>query len=199
MNDKKHVIVIHGGEAWNTQEEYMNYLRDYEFTQEKFDKLTSKRWKDHLQADLGDDFFVIKPKMPNYQNAKYDEWEIWFSKIVPYIKNDAVFVGHSLGANFLAKYLAENDMDISISQLHLVAGCYGWVGGFELSGSLEGVSDTCHDVFIYHSHDDPVVDFSDAKKYQKALPKAVLIDFDDQHHFISERFPEIVQNIKKVL
>ncbi len=197
MNVKKHVVVIGGGEAWNTKKEYLTYLHNYTFTQEKFDKMVIVRWKQNLQKDLGDRFCVITPHMPNPRDAKYTEWDIWFSKILPYITDDAVFIGHSLGANFLAKYLAENTLTISLAQLHLVAGCFGCAGGFTLSQNLQKVEDVCKEIYIYHSHDDNCVDFADAQKYKKSLPKAELITFEDRGHFRQTHFPEIVDNIKK--
>ncbi len=195
--DKKQIIVIHGGEAWDTYEEYIEYLENYDFTREKFDKMTSLGWKDNLQKDLGSDFQVVKPKMPCGRNAKYHEWEIWFKKLFPYVNDNVVLVGHSLGANFLAKYLSENTLPVSIDQLHLIAGCYGWSGGFQLPSSLENITEQCNQIYIYHSTDDFVVDFADAKKYKKVLPSARLVQFEDRNHFLQEEFPEIIENIKK--
>lgn len=190
-------MVINGGDAWNTNDEYENFLKKYVFTQEKFNKLMSKRWKDHLQTDLGDDFMIVRPDMPCAKNAKYTEWKIWIEKIIPFLQNDIIFIGHSLGANFLAKYLAENTVPCDVAQVHLVAGCYGSRGGFILSGSLENIQKQCANIFIYHSTDDPIVPYSDALKYQKALPQAQLISFSDRGHFLQDNFPEILEKIKK--
>lgn len=199
MNKKKHVIVIHGGEVWNTHQEYIEHLISYDFTREKFEKVTTQRWKDRLQSVLGKQFLVVKPEMPCSRNAKYDEWVIWFEKVIPYIEDDCVLVGHSLGANFLAKYLALHDFPVSIAQLHLVAGCFGIVGGFDLPESLKKIERSVHTVYIYHSHDDPVVEFADALKYSEALPDAQLIAFSENGHFIQEEFPELVDNVRKSL
>lgn len=194
---KKQIVVVYGGDAWNSYEEYFEYLKNYELTQEKFDKTMSRRWKDRLQESLGDDFTVVKLKMPCSRNAKYEEWAIWFTKILPYIEKDAVLLGHSLGASFLAKFLSENTLPASFAQLYLVSGCFGCGGGFELSEDLGMIEKQVREVYIYHSHDDPVVDFADAMKYKEALPSAELVEFDDRHHFIGEEFPEIVAKIKE--
>lgn len=194
---KKYVIVINGGDTWNTNSEYINYLKRYDFTQDKFDKLMSKRWKDHLQNDLGDEFMVVRPDMPCARNAKYIEWKIWFEKMLPYFKNNIILVGHSLGANFLAKYLAKNIIPCNVAQVHLVAGCYGSGGGFELPDSLSGIQNQCAHIFIYHSTDDPIVPYGDALKYKSVLPQAKLISFADRGHFLQDNFPEIVENVKK--
>ncbi len=197
MNNKKQVVVIHGGDAWDTYEEYIEYLKSYDFTEDKFNKITSRRWKDTLQENLGNSFEIIKPDMPSARNAKYNEWSIWFEKLFPYLTDNIVLIGHSLGANFLAKYLAENIINKSIEQVHLVAGCYGTKGGFELLDDLSQIEGQCDDVYIYHSTDDYVVGFADGEKYKKALPGAKFVQFDDRNHFLQEKFPEIVNNIKK--
>lgn len=199
MSKKRQVVVIHGGEIWNTHEEYIEYLTNYDLTREKFEKMTTQRWKDRLQENLGDAYFVVQPQMPCSRNAKYDEWAIWFEKLVPYTENGCVLIGHSLGANFLAKYLALHDLPVHVSQLHLVAGCFGAAGGFVLPKSLEKITHTVDKTYIYHSQDDPVVDFVDAQKYKKALPYAELIIFSENGHFSQEEFPEIIDKVKEIL
>ncbi len=197
MNDsKKQIVVIHGGEAWDTYEEYIEYLKNYEFTEDKFKKITSKRWKENLQDELGENFQVIKPNMPSERNAKYDEWVIWFEKLYPYLNEGIILVGHSLGATFLAKYVSENILSVSIDQLHLVAGAICVKGGFDFAKSLEKIEKQCKNIFIYHSTDDFVVDFSEGLKYKEMLPSAEFVQFEDRNHFLQEDFPEIIKNIK---
>ena len=94
---KKQVIVIHGGDAFNTYKEYLAFLKNYEFN---FEKLKIKGWKDALSEKLGKNFEVVLPKMPNSMNAKYSEWKIMFDKLLPFLENNLVLVGHSLGGIF---------------------------------------------------------------------------------------------------
>jgi len=191
--NKKQVITIHGGEAWNSYEEYIEFLKqkDYNPYEQKTDS-----WRKKLGDELGDKYDVISPLMPCGWNAKYLEWAIWFEKLFPYLQEGVILVGHSLGANFLAKYLLENKLPVSIEQLHLVAGCFGAGGGFELFDDLSNVEAQCGEIYIYHSKDDFVVDFNDGKKYAKALPTAYFMEFEDRNHFLQEEFPELVDKIK---
>jgi predicted alpha/beta hydrolase family esterase len=190
---KKQIIVIGGGETWNTYEDYINYLKNKEYN--PYD-VYDGGWKQTMQEYLGDKYDVLYIKMPSRSNAKYIEWKIWFEKLFPYFEDKVILVGHSLGANFLAKYLAENLIDVTIVQLHLVAGCFDVTGGFNLPESLNKVEEQCKDVFIYHSKDDCIVNFEDGQKYAKALPSAKFIKFENRNHFLQSEFPEIVQNIK---
>jgi predicted alpha/beta hydrolase family esterase len=134
--------------------------------------------------------------MPSGRNAKYNEWSIWFEKLFPYLNEEIILIGHSLGATFLIKYISENILPIHINQIHLVAGAICIKGGFGYNDSLDKIEKQCNNIFIYHSIDDPVVDFEDALKYQKMLTNAKFEQFEDRGHFLQEKFPEIVGNIK---
>lgn len=194
---KRQVIFIHGGETFESHEEYIAWLKSPDYDPFADTDKPRKSWSINLAEDLGESYNVIAPSMPNAKNAKYEEWKIWIGHLEKYLQEDAIFIGHSLGASFLAKYLSENKLPVKIAQLHLVAGCYGCSGGFELSDSLSMVEKQVEKIYIYHSSDDPVVAFTDAQKYKDALPSARLITCDDRGHFLSEEFPEIVESLQK--
>src|SRR5262245_46218365 len=107
MKSKKQVLVIHGGDFFDSRKEFIESLQKEEVTMEDLIP-SAKRWKDNLQSDLGKSYEVLFPKMPIKEDARYDEWKMWFEKIIPFLKQDAVLVGHSLGGIFLARYLREN-------------------------------------------------------------------------------------------
>jgi len=195
---KQQVIGIHGGDLFETYEEYLDYLRAYELDLEK---LKRRKWLDSLQDALGKDFEVITPVMPNKRNARYLEWKIWFDKLLPYVEADVILVGSSLGGIFLAKYLAENKFPKKVSATFLVAAPYDKEGtgqilmDFVLPDSLDLLAEQGGKIFIYHSKDDPVVPFADAEKYQQALPSATLRVFEDKGHFNQEELAELVKEI----
>ncbi len=191
---KKQILVIGGGDAWNTYDEYIARLRQW--TYDPYE-VRGAGWKKLLEETLDEKYEIFIPQMPSKYNAKYAEWCIWMEKVLSYLHGDVIMIGHSLGANFLAKYLAENTIACSVAQVHLVAGCYGSGGGFELPDSLDGIQKQCAHIFIYHSTDDPVVPYVDALKYHEALPQAKLISFSDRGHFLQDDFPEILENVKK--
>ena len=64
---KKQIVVIDGGDAFNTYEEYLSFLRKKEFD---FERLNKRGWKETLSEKLGEGFEVIIPKMPNYANVR---------------------------------------------------------------------------------------------------------------------------------
>lgn len=198
---KQQIFVIHGGTAFDSYDEYVAYLRSKTVD---LDKLVSKDWKDRLQGNLDDDFTVYLLKMPNSQNAKYLEWAIWFEKYIPLMNEGALLVGHSLGAVFLAKYLAENRFPKTIKGVFLVAAPYDDDEGrklpeFAITAPLAQLGAQAGKLFFYHSKDDPVVAFSELSRYERELPAATYRIFEDRLHFNMESFPEIVEDIKNTL
>ena len=192
------LLIIHGGETFPTTADYLNFLKTYQLDPD--DVVFSTGWKDVLPTTLGPDFEVIKPRMPNALNARYDEWKIWFEKYLPFLRDEVILLGHSLGGIFLAKYLSENDFPVKIKSTILVAApfedCPESLCEFNFSTNLEKLAKQGGEIIIFHSRDDKVVPFSHAEKFLAVLPKARLVEFVDRGHFNQESFPELVKRLK---
>jgi hypothetical protein len=204
MKTKQQILHIHGGMAFNSRVQYLKVLRDdLEFTLEESDK--TKRWHYNYLEFLDDNTYqILKPTMPSKDNASYQEWEIWFNKVIPFLNNDIILIGHSLGGIFLAKYLSENMLPVNIKQLHLVAAVYDFeddivqLGDFKLiafPGKL--IEQNIPNIHIYHSKDDTIVPISESEKYHNEIPGSHFRVFTDKFHFLEETFPELFENIKK--
>ncbi|HEY0010471.1 MAG TPA: alpha/beta hydrolase [Candidatus Paceibacterota bacterium] len=193
----KQVIAIHGGESFNTYGEYLDFLK-----KAVVDLEPGRGWKSGLQEVLGTNYQVILPRMPNSFNAKYGEWSIWFEKYVPLLNDEVILIGHSLGADFLVKYLTENNFPKKIVATVLVAGTYPngnrALPEFSIDSSLEHFAKQAGTIFLYHSKDDQVVPYEEVEKYTAALPNAVVRSFEDRGHFNQEEFPELVADIKSL-
>ena len=198
---KKQILIIHGGSTFDTYQEYFNYLKKYKF--DNLEKLDRNDWKVNLSYNLGKNFQVIRPQMTCARNAKYKEWKVWFEKLFPFLKNDIILIGHSLGGIFLLKYLAQNKFPVLIKQLHLVASPTTekkeTLGDFVLPKNLDRVIKQVKNIFIYQSKDDKIVPFSDFKKLTKFFPDAEKIIFENRGHFNQKRFRELENRIKNNL
>lgn len=198
----KQIIVIHGGTTFDTHENYISYLKNKEISLEKL-KLR-KYWRDTLPEKMGNDVEVLLPQMPNNTNARYEEWKIWFERMMPFFSEHIILVGHSLGGIFLAKYLSENTIPRTITATILIAAPFDDENieesliDFALPVSLEKFVKQSKNIFLIHSKDDPVVPFDQLRKYQQALPNAKEIVFNDREHFNQEVFPEIIDLIKSL-
>lgn len=201
-NMKKQVVVIHGGDPFETYDKYLSFLKNYEID---FERLKRKAWKETLADKLGSDFEVIQQKMPNNMNARYSEWKIWFEKLIPFLDTEVIFVGHSLGGVFLAKYLAENKIPKKILATLLVSAPYDdkdsgeSLVDFALPDKLDNFQKQGGRIFLYHSEDDNIVPFGDLNKYRRSLPNAKVKTFRDRGHFQQEDFPELVEDIQSIL
>lgn len=196
----KQVVFIHGGETWDTYEAYLKYLEESVYEP---DREAKKRWKHTLRERL-EPMQVFTPDMPSKYNAHYAEWSLWFEKVIPYLANDFVLIGHSLGGTFVAKYLSENKIPVSIKATFLVAAPSAdnlpdyTLASFALPPSLEGLKEQGGIIHLYQSSDDPVVPHADVEHYRAELPEAIFHPFTERGHFMQEEFPELIDEIKKL-
>jgi uncharacterized protein len=201
---KQQVFYIHGGTAYSNYDAFLDSLRS-DIPRDLPNVPKRVKWTDTLREDLGSDFEVFTPRMPNSQNAKYQEWKLWFERHFEYLEQDVILVGWSQGAYFLAKYLIEEDtLPFSVKSLFLLAAPFepadfGGEDGGDFDFDTDDIGDLENKVSkitILHSKDDFVVPYEHALKYQAGLPKATLVTYEDKNHFLVEEFPEIIQMIR---
>jgi len=197
---KKQVVIINGGDTFETYEIFLEQLKNSEFYLDRC--ISNKRgWKPWLRTELGEEYEVIIPSMPNSANAQYAEWKIVFEKMIPFLNDGVMLVGHSLGGSFLAKYLSERVFPKKISGVFLVAGAFDFdtfgfsLASFSLPKQLELQT---KNIFLYQSKDDPVVPFTAMENFVKAFPKAKIRIFEDRKHINTEDFPELFEDIKSL-
>ncbi len=198
----KQVVVINGGHALDIHEDFLKRLKEKPVTTDTFKN--SHDWKEYLQRDLGIDFEVFNPRMPNKEKAVYAEWKTWFERLIPFLNNEVILIGHSLGGLFLIKYLSETIFSKNINALILVAAPYGGKNNkhapnnnFYVPGDFNIVIKQAKKIFLYHSKNDPVVPFYDFEIYKEKLPTARCFVFDTEGHFNGESVPGLVELIKK--
>jgi predicted alpha/beta hydrolase family esterase len=196
------ILVIHGGTSFDSYEDYLRFIKTRELTLEKLRQ--GDDWKASLTRELGEDYEVLLPRMPNGTNARYVEWRIWFERCATFLEDRAILVGHSLGGIFLAKYLSENTFSKRLKATLLVAAPFNdtdtveSLADFALPETLEQLGTQGGQVYLIYSTDDPVVPFIQAGEYQRALPKAEQLVFADRGHFNQPEFPELIALIRSL-
>jgi predicted alpha/beta hydrolase family esterase len=200
MEKEIQILIIHGGMTFKSKKAYLEYLKNRKISiDEKF------RWSDDfLKKRLGKNFEIIKPRMPLKDNAKYEEWKIHFERYFPYLKNNLILIGSSLGGIFLAKYLSEHKFPKKILSTYLIAPPFDntlpkedLVSGFKLKSNLSLLEENCKKITLMFSKDDDIVPVSHAEKYKKKLKIANIIIYDSKNgHFKISEFPEIIRMIK---
>jgi uncharacterized protein len=199
MSNKRQIVFIHGGGSFDSNEEFYAALRTWTYDPYQVER---KRWRDSIATALVDTHEFMVPAMPNKQNADYIAWSIWFEKVVPYLRDGAVLIGHSLGGGFLLRYLTENNLPVRISQLHLVApvvdaiDCPG-VGDFVIDvATWSHFASRIEAVHLWHSSDDTLVPMHHSERFKAVYPEAVLHTFTDRGHLLQSEFPELLSVIQ---
>jgi uncharacterized protein len=202
MKNKIQILIVHGGMTFKNKKDYLHFLRTKEI---KMEKKISWAWGDgYLEKELGKNFQIIRPHMPLSENAKYDEWKIFFERYLSLLTGKVILIGVSLGGIFLAKYLSENKLTKKILSTYLICPPYDntldiedLVGGFKLKSNLSLIEKNSKNLYLIFSKDDPIVPVSHAKKYKKKLKNAKILIYKSKNgHFKIPKFPEIIKMIK---
>lgn len=198
---KIQIMYIHGGHTFNKSEDYIDYLKN-----RKIKINNEPNWSDkYLDQELGELFQIIKPKMPLKENSKYEEWKIHFEKHLPFLKDNIILIGNSLGGIFLAKYLSENQFPKKILSTFLICPPFDndligedLAGEFELKEDISLLNSNSGTLRLLFSESDDIVPISHADKYKKRLDNALIIKYKDKNgHFVISEFPEIIKMIKE--
>jgi len=202
MKSKKQIIFIHGGMTFKNKKDYFNYLKNKEISLDK-----KIRWSDeYLDKELGKKFQIIRPNMPLSQFAEYKDWEIWFERYIPYLGNNVVLIGASLGGIFLAKYLSENKFPKKILATILICPPFDdtlpgedLAGGFKLKPGLSLIEKNSKNLILMFSKNDDVVPVEHSEKYRNKLKNARVVIYKNKNgHFKIAKFPEIIKIIKSL-
>ena len=94
--NKQQVFYIHGGGSFSRREAFLKTLRTNEIRNLPGTE-PLKKWTGTFAEDLGESCEVFTPSMPNSQNAKYDEWKVWFERHFEHLRDEIILVGWSLG------------------------------------------------------------------------------------------------------
>jgi predicted alpha/beta hydrolase family esterase len=203
---KIQILYIHGGDAFSNYDDFLECLRT-ESIDDPFNTEVRKKWKEKLKIEFGEHADILLPSMPNKQNAHYIEWKIWFERHFEFLTGEVILIGHSQGGYFLAKYLTENSVPFPVKTLFLVSAPFEPRAGEKEDGGdfnfdtkkLSNLNSVSQNIFIFHSEDDTVVPYSHGISYRNTLPTAKFISFTDRGHFIGPEFPEIIEEIRKIL
>ncbi len=200
MKKKTQILLIHGGTTFKNQKDYRRFLKTRPVSIEK-----RMRWSEgYLDSRLGRDFEIIRPAMPLKENARYADWKVHFERFFPFLRNDLILIGTSLGGIFLAKYLSENKFLQKILSVYLICPPFddtlpeeNLVGGFKLKHDLSLIEKNAKNLSLLFSRDDNVVPVSHATKYAAKFKKANIIIYASKNgHFKVPEFPEIVKMIR---
>ena len=198
MKRKNQILFIHGGVTFKNQKNYLNFLKTRSISIEE-----KIRWNGAYLNKALKNFQIIKPIMPLQDNAKYNDWKIYFKRHIEKLNNNFILIGESLGGIFLAKYLSENKIPKKILSVYLVCPPFDntlpeedLVGGFKLQSDLSMIEKNCKNINLLFSEDDDCVPVNHSEKYRKKLKNPNIIIYKSKNgHFNISKFPEIIKMI----
>ena len=195
------IIVIHGGTTFQDYDMYLKSLSEKKLDINRF--IYRPMWKELLQDNLGSEYQVLLPSMPNSTNAQYSEWKLWFEHISSLFSDNCILIGHSLGAVFLAKYLSENSLSVKIKATVLIAAPYDDdsvedLADFKIVKLSERLTEQAGRIVFFNGMDDPVISNLDLSKYQNQLPAAEFKILSAPDHFVRVDFPELISLLKNI-
>lgn len=143
----------------------------------------------------------------NYPTPEGHNFENW-SKVLDQVRNEineeSVFICHSIGCVFLAKYCIENN--IKIGECVFVSGCNNYffieefdkINKFMYTDKLEKFKDLCKERICIYSKDDPYIKFDVLEDFAKTI-KAKSIVYEHSGHFNEKAGYTKFEDLLKIL
>ena len=152
-----------------------------------------------LREALGPDFVVEYPEMPDADAPEFGTWSACISHELSALDDGVIFVGHSLGASILLKYLSEERVEKPIAGLFLIAtpywGTADWEAEYALREYFPATLPGDIPIFLYHSRDDEVVPFAHLALYAGRLSHATVREIEGRGHQLGDDLSEVAQDI----
>jgi predicted alpha/beta hydrolase family esterase len=154
-----------------------------------------------LRNELGQAYTIFYPLMPDPESPEYGKWKLKVGEALSELNDGVILIGHSLGGSVLVKFLSEENCDLKIAALCLIAspawGRKNWkVHDFVLRENFEEALPKIQKVFVYHSHNDEVVPFNHLLYYIEKFTGAVSRRLPNGGHLFSHGLPELAADIK---
>jgi predicted alpha/beta hydrolase family esterase len=164
--------------------------------------LGSRKLVESLRQQLGSDYQILAPEMPDPDNPRHLAWRDQIEQELGRLSADVLLIGHSLGGSTLLKYLAEGTYHRSIAGLFLVAAPYwgkqDWELEYAVPDDFASRLPPISQIFLYHSRSDEEVPFASLKRYQEHLPQATVRVLEGTQHAFTEGLPLLAQDIKQL-
>jgi uncharacterized protein len=157
----------------------------------------------NLEKKLGPGYVVRFPKMPNEAEPNYKTWKWRILKELAVMGDDAILVGHSIGASVIIKLLTDAELEHSLAGVFLVSTPFWYDHEVWHWEEVELPRDAAKrlprgvPVFLYHGRADEFVPFSHVGKYAKALPKAVVRRLGGNHQ-LNDDLTEVARDISRL-
>ena len=157
---------------------------------------------DSLREALGEAYSIHYPLLNNESAPDFGRSK-QIDKEISKIEGELIFVGHSLGASMLLKYLSEHEVRNEIPGIFLIStpfwsGDEEWKQGLKLPENFENTLARGVPIFFYHCKDDEEVPFEHLSLYTKKLPYASVREIDGGGHQLNNNLTIVAEDIKSL-
>ena len=180
----KQVLLIQGG-GEGTHEEWDNNILE------------------SLERELGPDYAIRYPRMPNEADPKYAAWKATLKRQFAGLDDGAILVGHSIGGTILIRTLADDPPTLTFGGIFLIAAPFVGDGGWH-SEDIEPLSDLGAKlpeqtpIYLYHGSKDETAPFEHVHLYAKAIPQAVVRRLSGRDHQLNNEMSEVAADIQRL-
>lgn len=156
-----------------------------------------------LKCELGEDYSVRYPRMPNEDEPRYSVWKSALLEEFNALGDDTILVGHSVGGTVLLHVLTEQRLRFKPAALILIAAPFIGDGGWP-SDDIKARTDfpehlpASLPLLIYHGIEDQVVPFAHAQLYAKRIPWAVVRVLTHRDHQLNNDLSEVARDIRSL-
>jgi pimeloyl-ACP methyl ester carboxylesterase len=158
---------------------------------------------DSLTRELGSGYEVRFPRMPNEDDPKYAAWRPAIGREIAKLDDDAVLVGHSIGATMMVHALAEQPPKQRIGAILLLSTPFVGDGGWpsdeiapkaDLGARLpDGVP-----VHLFYGDKDETAPPKHAELYAKVIPRAQVHRLAGRDHQLNNDLGEVAELVRSV-
>jgi hypothetical protein len=179
------VLFIQGGGGEGTHDEWDNKLVE------------------SLRRELGPDYEVRYPRMPNEAEPKYARWKAALENELAKLRAGAILVGHSIGATILINALGEGPSGPALRGVFLIAAPFvgkdGWPSeDIEPMSGLGSRLPRELPIYLYHGSEDDTAPFEHVSLYARAIPQAVVRRLSGRNHQLNDDLSEVAADILRL-
>jgi pimeloyl-ACP methyl ester carboxylesterase len=154
-----------------------------------------------LETELGQQYAVRYPRMPNEGDPHYPAWKIELYRQFDELDDNAILVGHSVGGAFLIHAMAEHQPKRRWRAIILIAAPFFGDGGWPADGTAPATNlaeELRADVpvFLYHGTADDEVPPAHMELYAAAIPHAKTHVLADRDHQLNNDLSDIARDIR---
>ena len=156
-----------------------------------------------LETELGPNYAVRYPPMPNEGDPNYPAWKAELWKQFDALEDGAILVGHSVGGAFLIQAVGEHRPKRKWGAVALIAppffGAGGWPDDAMDPATLAKELRADVPVFLYHGAADAEVPTAHMALYAKAIPHATTHVLADKDHQLNNDLSDVARDLRAAI